>query len=61
MRFLRQGVRVNGWVLLSQVTLGYELWRIFNGFPMLILPELNEMGNPKGENDSHVNHEKKGS
>lgn len=39
-RFLRQGVRVNGWVLLGQVTLGYELWRIFNGFPPLVLPEL---------------------
>ena len=38
-RFLRQGVRVNGWVLLGQVTLGYELWRIFNGFPPLVLPE----------------------
>jgi biotin carboxyl carrier protein len=38
-RFLRQGVRVNGWVLLGQVTLGYELWRIFNGFPQLVLPE----------------------
>lgn len=38
-RFLRQGVRANGWVLLGQVTLGYELWRIFNGFPPLILPE----------------------
>jgi len=38
-RFLRQGVLTNGWVLLSQVTLGYELWRNFNGFPPLILPE----------------------
>lgn len=38
-RFLRQGVRVNGWVLLGQVTLGYEMWRIFNGFPPLVLPE----------------------
>ncbi|AEG01632.1 HlyD family secretion protein [Methylomonas methanica] len=38
-RFLRQGVRVNGWVLLGQVTLGYELWRMFNGFPPLVLPE----------------------
>ena len=38
-RFLRQGVRVNGWVLLGRVTLGYELWRNFNGFPPLILPE----------------------
>ncbi|MCU0876835.1 MAG: HlyD family efflux transporter periplasmic adaptor subunit [Pirellulaceae bacterium] len=32
-RFLRQGVRVNGWVLLNRVTLGYELWRQLNGFP----------------------------
>ncbi|MDO9105438.1 MAG: HlyD family efflux transporter periplasmic adaptor subunit [Methylovulum sp.] len=38
-RFLRQGVRVNGWVLLGRVTLGYELWRIFNGFPPMVLPE----------------------
>jgi hypothetical protein len=26
-------VRVNGWVLLEQVKLGFELWRRFNGFP----------------------------
>ncbi|MDX1947718.1 MAG: HlyD family efflux transporter periplasmic adaptor subunit [Pirellulaceae bacterium] len=32
-RFLRQGVRANGWVLLNRVTLGYELWRQLNGFP----------------------------
>lgn len=32
-RFLRQGVRVHGWVLLNRVRLGYELWRQFNGFP----------------------------
>lgn len=32
-RFLRQGVRVNGWVMLNQVTLGYEIWRQLNGFP----------------------------
>ena len=32
-RFLRQGVRVNGWVLLDQVKLGFELWRRLNGFP----------------------------
>lgn len=31
--YLRQGVRANGWVLLNQVSLGYELWRLFNGFP----------------------------
>lgn len=32
-RFIRQGTRVNGWVLLNKVSLGYELWRQFNGFP----------------------------
>lgn len=31
--FLRQGVRAMGWVLLNRVSLGYELWRRFNGFP----------------------------
>lgn len=34
--YLRQGVRANGWVLLNQVPLGYELWRQFNGFPPVI-------------------------
>lgn len=31
--YLRQGVRANGWVLLDQVPLGYEIWRRMNGFP----------------------------
>jgi multidrug efflux pump subunit AcrA (membrane-fusion protein) len=46
-RFLRQGVRVNGWVLLNQVRLGYELWRIFNGFPPIILPSHPELDKAK--------------
>ena len=41
-RFLRQGVRVNGWVLLNVVRLGYELWRQFNGFPPLMTAEGQE-------------------
>ena len=32
-RYLRQGVRANGWILLDQVSLGFEIWRQFNGFP----------------------------
>ncbi len=36
--FLRQGTRVQGWVLLNRVTMGYELWRKLNAFP----PELTE-------------------
>lgn len=35
-RYLRQGVRVNGWVMLRQVSLGYEIWRQLNGFPVII-------------------------
>ncbi|MES2527699.1 MAG: efflux RND transporter periplasmic adaptor subunit [Bdellovibrionota bacterium] len=41
-RFIRQGTRVNGWILLNNVALGYELWRQFNGFPpsLDIAPEV---------------------
>ncbi len=35
-RYLRQGVRANGWVLLNRVPLGYEIWRQLNGFPPVI-------------------------
>jgi multidrug resistance efflux pump len=38
-RFLRQGVRANGWVLLEQVPLWYEVWRNMNGFPPVISGE----------------------
>lgn len=32
-RYLRQGVRAQGFVLLGRVSLAYELWRQLNGFP----------------------------
>lgn len=35
-RYLRQGVRANGWVILTTVPLGYEIWRQLNGFPITI-------------------------
>ena len=38
-RWLRQGVHANGWILLDQVSLGFELWRQFNGFPPTVSPE----------------------
>lgn len=38
-RFLRQGVRVHGWILLNRVTMGYELWRQLNAFPPQLTPE----------------------
>lgn len=33
---LRQGVRAQGWVLLDDVSIGYELWRQLNGFPPVV-------------------------
>jgi multidrug resistance efflux pump len=38
-RFLRQGVRANGWVLLDRVPLWYEIWRNMNGFPPVVSTE----------------------
>ena len=38
-RYLRQGVRTNGWVLLKQVPLWYEIWRNMNGFPPVVDPD----------------------
>lgn len=41
-RFLRQGVRANGWVLLEQVPLWFEVWRRLNGFPPVVDVEQSE-------------------
>lgn len=38
-RFLRQGISAKGWILLQEVSIGYELWRLLNGFPPRIPPE----------------------
>lgn len=37
-RWLRQGVRVHGWVLLQRVPLWFEVWRQLNGFPPSLDP-----------------------
>jgi hypothetical protein len=37
-RYLRQGVRAVAWVNIKTVSLGYEIWRQFNAFP--IVPEM---------------------
>ncbi|MGZ8094611.1 MAG: HlyD family secretion protein [Methylosarcina sp.] len=58
-RFLRQGVRVNGWILLGRVTLGYEMWRIFNGFPPLVLPEPEVKDTGKDESKINDSDDKK--
>lgn len=59
-RFLRQGVRVNGWVLLNQVSLGYEIWRQLNGFPPSVDPSdgFHPMM-PRTKNDAAITINKK--
>ena len=47
-RYLRQGVRANGWVLLDEVGLGYELWRRLNGFPPVVSMDEPVKGNSAG-------------
>lgn len=49
-RFLRQGTLANGWVLLDEVGLGYELWRRLNGFPPVVSMEEPAMGKDKSRN-----------
>lgn len=51
-RFLRQGVRTKGWVLLNQVRIGFELWRRFNGFPPMVDPPSDSKeADSKGKGD----------
>ena len=48
--YLRQGNHAVGWVFLNRVTLGFELWRQFNGFPPVVAPkppDKNESKPPK--------------
>lgn len=43
--YLRQGVRSIGWINIKTVSIGYELWRQFNAFP--IVPENESKSNAK--------------
>ncbi len=45
-RWLRQGVRANGWVLLRRVPLWFEIWRRINGFPPVV--DVREPSKPSG-------------
>ena len=47
-RYLRQGVRANGWILLNRVSLGYELWRQLNGFPPAVDQPWDDDADAKG-------------
>lgn len=54
-RFLRQGVRANGWILLEQVPLWFEVWRQLNGFPPTVDIDSGspfKTDKPKGGDDS---------
>ena len=51
-KFLRQGQRANGWVLLDRVPLWYEFWRQINGFPPVVAmeePKADSKGKSGGE------------
>ncbi|MDH4281221.1 MAG: HlyD family secretion protein [Myxococcales bacterium] len=47
--YLRQGVLAKGWVLLNQVSLGFEIWRQFNGFPPTTSPPPMAVTNQAGK------------
>jgi multidrug efflux pump subunit AcrA (membrane-fusion protein) len=51
-RFLRQGVRAHGWVLLNVVPLGFELWRQFNDFPPAMPEPLRQQAQQSGAPDA---------
>ena len=58
---LRQGVRVRAWVFGREVPLGYELWRVFNGFPLDMEPEaLRPLGGDGGKKSKKKADEDKG-
>ena len=61
---LRPGGEVNGWVMLDQVSLGFELWRQFNAFPPTVeRPPVGERKNNgsiiKGKDDKPKSDDKK--
>lgn len=46
---LRQGTRVHGLLLMARVTLGYELWRRANGFPLEWREQSDEAARQEGK------------
>lgn len=47
--FLRQGTPANAWILLSEVSIGFEIWRQLNGFPPMLPTEYPTDLMPKSE------------
>lgn len=58
-KFLRQGVRVTGWVQLDTVSVGYEIWRQLNAFPPSIQIDPSTMTKEGKEKKSSDKGEKK--
>ncbi len=58
-RYLRQGVRSNGWVLLNEVTVAFELWRQLNGFPPVVDAPGTPGDLPKGNKPKGTEEKKK--
>lgn len=49
-QLLRSGAEASGWIMLDNVSLGFELWRQFNAFPPTVSREpLNKKETPKDE------------
>lgn len=46
-KVLRPGTKAIGWIILDEVPVWYELWRILNGFPPTILQSPSKTGVPK--------------
>jgi hypothetical protein len=36
---VRQGGAAKAWILLEEVSIGFEIWRQLNGFPPMLTPE----------------------
>ncbi len=49
--YLRQGNQAVGWVFLNRVTMGFELWRVFNGFPPMVAPKAPDNSEKKDKKD----------
>lgn len=58
---LRPGAKVVGWVMLDEVSLGYELWRQFNAFPPTVEREqYGGLKKDKSDKDDEKEKEKSG-
>ena len=52
---LRTGAKAAGWIMLENVSLGYELWRRFNNFPPSIDPRLPALSGAFGKDSGYGN------